>query len=873
MPYKLFFSFFTLVIIMFCFNESYGQVIISSEEEKPPLRIDYNHPKKYEVGGITHSGSINLDQRLLYFSVGSIIEIPGDEISKSVKRLWNTGMYEDIDISITRISGDLVFLDIYLVERSRLVAFAFKGTTKNEENEIREKIKISQGNIVNDNLKKTCGNIIETYFIDKGFYNCTVTVTEEKDKKIVNGVNLVFEVSKGKKVKIENIIITGNESVTKRPLIKSMRETKENSRFMPFYMADTVIRYMFKNPDYYRSKDFFDHAGDYFSDRIKFRIFKSSKFIEDNYENDKIAFIEKYNELGYRDAYIKSDSIVTNGNKMTIYIDVSEGDKYYFRNINFVGNTKYKSELLHQLLGIEKGDVYNLTRLNMNLSMNENGTDISSLYMNDGYLFFYAHPVEVLIENDSIDIEIRVREGKQATYNKITVSGNTKTNDNVILREVTTIPGQLFNRADIIRTQQVLLSLGYFNQEKMNVIPKPNEADGTVDIEYIVEEASSDQFELSIGYGAAGLVLSAGISFNNFSFKRFFNKDSWTPIPSGDGQRLALRASTNARWYQYYVLSFTEPWLGGKKPNSLTASVSFQRQSNGNKRADVAYGHIDIIGASLSFAKKLKWPDDYFQVAHTLSYQYYSVKNYSGIFIFDNGYSNNISYTFAIGRNSVDAPIYPRSGSDIMFSVQLTPPYSLFSKKDYLNATDQEKYKWLEFHKWKFNISWYTKIVENLVLSVRLKTGFMGHYNDDIGSAPFERFYLGGDGLSTYSLDGREVVGMRGYENDALTPSIGGYEVGGIIYNKFTAEIRYPISLNPNATIYLLAFAEAGNDWLYKRQYTPFNLYKSAGVGIRLFLPMFGLLGFDWGYGFDPLPGTVKPSGSQFHISINSSID
>jgi len=852
----------------------YGQIIISSGGDQPTIIIDYNAPKKYEIAGITSSGTANFDQRLLYFSVGSIIEIPGEEITKSIKRLWNTGMYEDISISITKIIDNKAFIDIYLVERSRLVVFSFFGTTKGEETEIREKIKISQGNIVNDNLKITCANTIKKYYTEKGFYNCSVEVIENKDTKVVNGVNLQFVVNKGKKVRINSIEIIGNNHVSKAPLVKVMKGTREKSRFTPFFLADTVLLYMFKNPEYYASKDLLEHLNDYFSDRVKFRIFKPSKFNVNNYEDDKVALVEKYNEFGYRDAFIVHDTVMIDKNAIRIQIKVEEGKKYYFRNISFVGNTKYRSELLNQLLNIKKGDEYNLSRLNQNLTMNATGTDISSLYMNDGHLFFYANPVEILIENDSIDIEVRIREGKQAKYNKIEITGNTKTNDNVIMRELTTIPGQLFNRADIIRTQQVLLALGYFNQEKMDVIPKPNETDGTVDIEFVVEEASSDQFELSIGYGAQSLILSAGISFNNFSFKRLFKKDAWSPIPSGDGQRLAFRASTNAIWYQYYVVSFSEPWLGGKKPNALTVTVNYQKQSSGYRKTDSRHGSFEIIGTSLSFGKKLKWPDDYFQVSHTLQYQYYRVKNYPQAFIFSDGYSNNISYTFMLGRSSISAPIYPREGSELFFSVQLTPPYSLLSKKKYSILTDaQEKYKWLEFHKWKFNISWFTKVVENFVLNVRLKSGFIGFYNEKLGYPPFERFYLGGDGLATWTLDGREVIGMRGYVNEELTVLTNGQKVGGIIYNKLTAEIRYPISLNPNATIYLLAFVEAGNTWLDKRSYSPFNLHKSAGVGIRINLPMFGLLGFDWGYGFDPPKGSTMPSGSHFHISINSSID
>ena len=852
---------------------SYAQVVVSSQDSVTGIAVDYSNPQTYEIGGITTSGSAGLDQRLLPFHVGEEIEIPGDKISETIKKLWNTGIYENIRISVTKVIGTTVFLDIYLEDRSRLAAFAFVGAKKNEETELRQKIKISQGNIVNDNMKTTCINMIKDYYVDKGYYNCEVVVSERPDEKLTRAVNLYFNINKGKKIKIERINFIDNNQVSNAVLLKSMKETKERFHFTPFWKADTVIAYMLKHPDYYRSKDIIEHLGDYFAGRVNFHIFKGSKFIKSSYESDKGKLIEKYNELGFRDAYIVKDSFYVKGNLAYIDITVDEGPRYYFRNIDFVGNTKYSSDVLHQVLNIEKGDVYNQKRMMENISMNQDGNDISSLYMNDGYLFFYANPTEVLIENDSIDIEIRIREGQQATYNKISVTGNTKTNDNVILREVTTLPGQLFNRADIIRSQQVLLSLGYFNQEKMDVRPTPNEADGTVDIEYVVEETSSDQFELSAGYGATGLVLSAGISFNNFSFKKLFKKDAWKPIPSGDGQKLSLKISTNAVWYQSYSISFVEPWLGGKKPNTLSASVYYQKQTNGYTKKNDAYAAIDIMGANLTFAKKLKWPDDYFQLSHSIIYQYYRVNNYGSIFIFSNGYANNISYKFTIQRNSVSAPIYPRDGSEITFSVQATPPYSLFTKKDYTTATDQEKYKFLEFHKWKFNVSWFTKIVDNLVLNVRLKTGFIGWYNKNIGAPPFERFYLGGDGLSSWALDGREIIGMRGYDDSALTPMQNGEYVGGTIFNKFTAELRYPITLNPSATIYVLGFLEAGNSWLDKRKYTPFNLYKSAGLGIRIYLPMFGLLGFDWGYGFDPVPGQKDAAGSRFHISINQSID
>ncbi|HNW68423.1 MAG TPA: POTRA domain-containing protein [Bacteroidales bacterium] len=861
-----------LFVLLFCQLASYAQVVVTSQDTTPSVSFDYSAPKPYEIGGITISGSGALDQRFLLFHVGETIDIPGDKISKTIKKLWSTGLYEDIKISVTKTMGKTAFLDIYLEDRSRLAAFAFNGAKKSEETEIREKIKISQGNIVNDNLKKTCINIIKDYYIEKGFYNCEISVEEKQDEKISKAVNLFFNIKKGKKVKIDRITFIGNNQVSAAKLLKSMKETKERFHFAPFYKADTVIAYMFKHPDYYKSKDILEHLGDYFAGRVSLR-FKGSKFIKTQFEDDKIKLVEKYNELGFRDAYIVKDSFYIKNNLAYVDISVNEGNKYYFRNINFVGNTKFSTELLHQLLNIEKGDVYNQKRLTENISMNPDGNDISSLYMNDGYLFFYANPTEVLIENDSIDIEIRIREGQQATYNNITVSGNTKTNDNVILREVTTLPGQLFNRADIIRSQQVLLSLGYFNQEKMDVIPTPNEADGTVDIEYVVEETSSDQLELSAGYGATGLVLSAGISFNNFSFRKLFDKKAWTPVPSGDGQKISLKISTNAIWYQSYSFSFVEPWLGGKKPNTLSASVYYQVQTNGYSRKDASFASINIVGANVTFAKKLKWPDDYFQLSHGIIYQYYKVNNYGSVFIFSNGYANNISYKFTLMRNSVSAPIYPREGSEIMFSVQATPPYSLFTNKDYATATDQEKYKFLEFHKWKFNLSWFTKLVDNLVLNVRIKTGFIGWYNKNVGAPPFERFYLGGDGLSSWALDGREIIGMRGYDDSALTPLENGDEVGGTIFNKFTAELRYPITLNPSATIYVLGFVEAGKAWNNKRDYSPFNLYKSAGLGVRIYLPMFGLLGFDWGYGFDNVPGRSDAAGSRFHISINQSID
>lgn len=862
-----------LLSFLACTVAGFAQVIVGGDSTAVLPKIDYSNPKTYEIGGITSSGTATLDQRLLLFHVGDLIDIPGSEISNTVKTLWKTGLYEDVEISITRIAGDRVFIDVRLEDRARLISFGFKGTTKTEENDLRDKLNISQGNIINDNLMKTCINIIRNYYIDKGFYNCFVEVRQIPDEKIKNAVSLLFDIHKFKRVKIAKINIIGNHEVSDAVLLRSMKETKEKFLYMPFYKADTAIAYFFRHPGYYQSKDIKKHLDDYFANRVKLRLFKKSKFIRESYEADKISLIGKYNDLGYRDAVIEKDTYYLKGNNIHIDITVNEGPRYYFRNITFAGNTVYPTSLLRQLLSIHKGDIYNQTLLTRNLTMKEDGNDLASLYMNNGYLFFNANPVEVLVDGDSIDIDIRIREGKQARYNRISILGNTKTNDNVIIRELTTIPGELFNRADIIRSQQMLLSLGYFNQEKMDVQPKPNENDGTVDISYVVEETSSDQLFLSAGYGATGFVISAGITFNNFSTRKLFKKEAWNPIPGGDGQRMSLSVSTNGTWYQYYNFSFTEPWLGGKKPNALTAGVFYQKQTNSRKKSDLNYRASSIIGASVSIVNKLKWPDDYFQISNTLSYEYYTVTNWAGYYVFNNGIAHSISYIFTLSRNSINAPIYPREGSSLAFSVQLTPPYSNINHRDYSHSSLQEKYKFLEFHKWKLNVSWFTRVIDNLVLNVRLKLGFMGYYNRDIGTCPFGRFYLGGDGLSAYSYDGREVIGMRGYDDEALSPYINGSSTGAAIYHKFTAELRYPVSLNPSATIYVLAFVEAGRGWLDKRKYNPFNLYKSAGLGVRIYLPMFGLLGFDWGYGFDEVPGRKGVNGSKFHISINQSID
>ncbi|MCC7233519.1 MAG: outer membrane protein assembly factor BamA, partial [Bacteroidia bacterium] len=637
-------------------------------------------------------------------------------------------------------------------------------------------------------------------------------------------------VDRKKKVRIRQIDFEGNTAISGKELRRTMKDTKRKRWW---------------------------------------KIFTSAKFLEDKYRDDKTKIIARYNDKGYRDAAIVSDSIYRTGKSgLAIKIRLNEGPKYYFRNITWVGNTKHTSQELSNILGIKKGDVFDQSALDQKLYMSQNSRDVSSLYMDDGYLFFNITPVEVMVENDSIDMEMRIYEGRQARINKVTVTGNTKTNDRVIMREIRTKPGQLFSRSDIIRSQRELAQLGYFDQEKLGVNPKPNPADGTVDIEYTVEEKPSDQFEVSGGYGANQLVGTVGLSFNNFSARNLFNGSAYRPLPSGDGQRLSLRAQTNGKPYQSYSASFTEPWLGGKKPNSFTVSVFRSVQTNGRDKSDVLRQSIYITGVSLGLGQRLKKPDDFFTVYHELNYQYYVLENYGTSFLFSNGYSNNLSFAETISRNSIDAPIYPRSGSQVSLSLQFTPPYSLFSKTDYKTAPDNIKYKYIEYHKWKFNSLWYSRLAGNLVLHSKIQYGFLGLYNRDIGSSPFERFYLGGDGLSGYALDGREIIALRGYSNNSVTPRLGYSTIGGTIFDKYTLELRYPLSLNPSATIYVLGFVEGGNTWLQFKDFNPFSVKRSAGMGIRIFLPVFGLLGLDWGYGFDKIENIPDANGGQFHFSI-----
>ena len=879
------------LLLVLCLFVAFGiEVNAQIQVGNDMSEIDYSLPREYEIGGVTVTGVKYLDPQVLVMisglQPGEMIDVPGDKITNAIRKLWEQGLFEDVSITCTTKIGRKIFLNIDLKERPRISKFSFKGVKKSEADELRKKINLTRGDVATEHTYTKTRRIIEDYYYDKGFHNVLVDVKAENDTTRDNYVNLILDIEKGPKVRISEIVINGNEELTDNQLRKAMKETKVKGNFDPLDpLAPTVIDATW---DFVRlkPKDGFTKITDYFFENYRPRIFKGSKYLENNFEDDKLNIIAKYNHDGYRDARIISDSVYRIDDKnLGITINIDEGNKYYFRDITWVGNTKYDTTLLNKVLGIHKGDVYNKELLQTNLQYNEGGYDISSIYMDDGYLFFQVNPIEVRVENDSIDLEIRMYEGDQATIGKVSVKGNTKTNDHVVIREMYTKPGQLFSRSDVIRTTRELAALGYFNAETLNPDIKPDPSDGTVDIEYVVEETSSDQIELSAGWGYNSLILTLGLTLNNFSFKNMFNKNAWTPIPGGDGQKLSLRVQTYGTQYLYYGLSFTEPWLGGKKPNSFTSSLYHSTYSTGFERESENYGTFKTTGLSFGLGKRLSWPDDYFTVYHGINLMRYKLNNYSSIFNFGsgNGHFNVISYNISVGRNSVSQPIYPRYGSELVLSLELTPPYSAFSDKDYNELYPGEEnrakredmmYRWVEFHKWKFKLAWYTEVYDKLVLMTRVRFGFLGCYNQNIGITPFQRFYLGGDGLSNYNFDGREIIGMRGYGNEKLTPY---YYIdenfGGNIFTKYTMELRYPLSLNPTATIYALGFVEAGNDWFGVQNFNPFDVYRSAGLGLRIYLPMFGMLGIDWGYGFDDIPGISGANKSQFHFSIGGSID
>ena len=835
-------NFFTIIFIAFIINvhaqnnDSNGFKGFGVKSDF----IDYSHPHTYELANIVITGTNFYDKSVLQIltglSIGQKIKIPSDDISKAITNMWKQKLFDDVKIRVMDVQDDKITLEIYLREKPRLSTFAIKGLRKGKANTLRDELALKSGQIITENLINSTRNEIKKHFTEKGFLNADAKINQETDNPQKNTAKLKIEVDKGPKIKIYDITFSGNSALKDNDIRKLFSKTKRKRKFLA-----------------------------------------KSRYIEEDFREDKQKIITKYLSLGYRDIEILSDSVYRHdATTINIHINLSEGRKYYFRNISIIGNTKYTSEQLSSIIKINKGDVYDQSMLDQRLNMNQNGLDISTLYMDDGYLFFGIMPVEVLVENDSIDLEIRIHEGDQARINKVTVKGNTKTSDHVILRELRTKPGQLFSRSDVTRSLRELSQVGYFNPEALGVNPVPHPESGTVDIEYKVEEKPSDQIELSAGWGAISIVGTLGLTLNNFSTQRMFDKKAWTPVPSGDGQRLSLRAQANGTTYQSYSASFTEPWFGGKKPNALSVSTYYSVQSNGYPIGNDYRASLNTTGIVLGLGKRVKWPDDYFVLQYQTSYKRYqnfpSLSGTSLLPTVPSGGTNNFTFKVTLGRNSVDQPIYPRGGSNVSLSVEFTPPYSLINGQDYSKMDANEKMRWLEFYKWKFDATTYTSIIGKLVFMSRANFGYIGSYNPVVGMTPFERFWVGGAGLLGFNLDGRELIALRGYQDNSLTPTqnVNGFptRIGGTIYNRYTMELRYPISLNPQATVYPLVFAEAGGAWLDFKDFNPFEVYRSVGVGVRIFLPMFGMIGLDYGYGFDAVLYNSAANLGNFHFLI-----
>ena len=802
--------------------------------------LHYSSPKKYELGGVTVTGVKHLESNVLVqisgLREGSEIEVPGEKVTKAINKLYKQGLFSDIQIAATKIVDKKIYLNIHLQERPRLSSVNYIGTSKSETNKLKERLKLQKGTQVTDFLIANTQTIVENYFKEKGFYNIDVNVLQRDDLTEENSVIIDINMDRNNKIKIKNIFIEGNVALSDKKVKKAIKESKEK-----------------------RLRNFF----------------KSSKYIEDNWKEDKITLISKYNENGYRDALIITDSVEqVSEDRVNIYLKLNEGNQYFFNDITWVGNTVYTSYDLERVLKIKKGDVYNQTYLDERLSLDDDA--VSNWYLDKGYLFFNVNPIEKVIGKDSINLEMRMIEGKQATIDRVNIIGNTKTHEHVARRELYTYPGELFSKSDIIRSVRELAQLGHFDPEAINPDIKPHPESGTVDINYELEEKANDQIELSGGWGAGMIIGTVGLRFSNFSIRNIFNKKAWSPLPTGDGQTLSIRAQTNGSYYNSYSISFTEPWLGGKKPTSLSTSIYYSQQSGYSSSYNyyTTYGNSSdqsqkIFGASVGLARRLKWPDDYFSLYNEVSYQNFNLENWQYYLISD-GTSNNFSFTTTLSRSSIDNPLYTRKGSSFSLSLKFTPPYSLFEDLDYSRASEEELYKWIEYHKWTFKGKMYNGLLsknDKLVLYTGAEFGYLGYYDKNKRS-PFEGFEVGGDGMSGYSMYGSDNVGLRGYENGSLTPVFSdGRRKGGNIYSKFTAEIRYPLSLSQSATIYALAFAEAGNAWYDFEEFQPFNLKRSAGVGLRIFLPMFGLLGIDYGYGFDNA-NLAGQNGGQFHFVI-----
>ncbi|OBX23946.1 outer membrane protein assembly factor BamA [Bizionia sp. APA-3] len=860
----------TYIGLLFTFIFLVSSLNIQAQELQPAPT-----GKKYTLGDISVSGDTHFSpQTIITYSglrKGEEIIIPGDKISEAIRKLWKSNLFRDINMYLLKTEGDVAYLEIRLFDLPELNELKINGIKRSKKEDVITESNLQNGVKVTENLVTTTKNYLTNKYQKDGFYNTKVHINtiEVPDSTGRPAVNMVLNVDKGKKVKVSEINFEGNSDIPDSKLRKAMKNTKQ--------------------------KNFL-------------RVFKRSKFIEADYKEDLESVIDKLKENGYRDARVISDSISRIDKKnVAINIKVEEGEQYRFGDITFIGNTIYSDQQLRGILRINKGDIYNGVLLEKRIAdeTKPDALDITNQYQNNGYLFSTISPVEVNTEGNVIDMEIRITEGKPVYFNSVTVVGNDVTNDRVIYRELHTRPGQLYSKSNVVRTIRELSQLGYFDAEQIATnFNNPNPNEGTIDLEYGVVETGSSQVELQGGYGGGGFIGTLGLSFNNFSLKNIFNPEAYKPVPRGDGQKLALRLQAS-RFYQTYSFSFTEPWMGGKKPVQFSTSISHSAQflydpQTGNADRDKRF---NISGITVGLAKRLTVPDDYFTLSQAVSFQHYNLKNYNtGLFTFGDGYSNNLAYTIGLSRNNTyNDPVFPTGGSNFSVTAKLSLPYSLMNGVDYdqllverdewlaiqndgnnsdiirgqaadqVGAIDQERYKWLEFYKIKMKGDWYTRLFGKFIVKSGVEFGFLGAYNQARGVIPFERFFLGGDGLGSYSLDGREAVALRGYPNQSLQPIDGENIItndGGTIYNKFSMELRYPISMSQTAKIYLLGFVEGGVSYNDFQDYNPFNLYRSSGAGVRIFMPAFGLLGIDFGYGFDALPGQTSPNGWETHFII-----
>lgn len=867
----------------------------------PALMSIFNakYPRKYIIADIAVKGNKAFDPAIVIsvsgLAVGDEVTLPGgDNFAKAINKLWSQNMFTNINIWITKLEENNIWVEIDAVERPMLADYKFKGIRKTESDELKDKVGLVKSRVVTDNMKLSAKENIIKYYTEKGFRGAAVEIEEKPDAYSPDKTVLTFNIVKGLKVRISEVFFFGNQSAAIPSLKRKLKGTKEMTR-ITLYPDSAVSPY---GPiKTYTANEFIKNWGflkpsqirDFMDPWFRFKLFASAKFDEKKYLEDKEKILQYYNSLGYRDAVIASDTqYYDKKGKLNISMKVEEGSKYYFGNMTWKGNTKYADSILNMVLGIKKGDTYNIDILNKKLGkqLSPEGGDVSSIYMDDGYLFFSVNPIETSVYSDTIDHELRITEGPQATIKNVNISGNDKTKEHVIRRELRTVPGEKFSRSDLIRSQREILNLGYFNQEKLGMQPVPNQEDGTVDINYTVEEKSSDQLELSAGWGGnIGLTGTLGVTFNNFSIKNIWKKTAWDPLPTGDGQKLSIRYQSNGRYFRSVNFSFTEPWFGGKKRNSFTFNVFNTKFTNAYNpftfrydRTFVDSSYLSTSGATIAFGKQLKWPDDFFSLVTSLNYIQYRAKNYAIFPSFSTGISNNINLKLALQRTSIDQPIFPRSGSNFLASAAFTPPWS------YITGVNQKDiFRLVEYHKWRFNAEWFVPIGKpagedksrQFVLRMAAKYGFIGRYNKNIPISPFERFQVGDAGITNnFGVLGYDLVAHRGYPvYDNSDPTVNPDKTAAsqffTIFNKYSMEMRYPFVTNPSSTIYGLAFYEAANGWFSFKEWNPFRLRRSVGLGVRFFLPMFGLLGFDYGVGLDRLtPNGRLRDASRFTFML-----